>query len=188
LSVVNVAAPNVNCVFDPTCRITVTDTVANLPPTAGYTGTAVLQSRTAGPAPAGTPGAGNYAYIYRVDMTNAAPASDQMCVSSLSLNFGAVSKLPYAGPGTAPADVFVVTAGGLGSIGVRSAEKTGNKVTLRFSLASFPSPGDPFPPVCAGQTTYFVGLASPSTPVASTATAQLGVYGPGSVGARAPLP
>ena len=96
LSVVNVAAPNVNCVFDPACRLTVTDTVANLPPSAGYTGTAVLQSRTAGPAPAGVPGAGNVAYLYRVDLTGAAPASDQMCVSSLSVNFGTVTKLPYA--------------------------------------------------------------------------------------------
>ncbi|GEP58659.1 hypothetical protein [Reyranella soli] len=188
LSVVNVAAPNVNCVFDPACRLTVTDTVANLPPSAGYTGTAVLQSRTAGPAPAGVPGAGNVAYLYRVDLTGAAPASDQMCVSSLSVNFGTVTKLPYAGPGTTPADVFVITTGGLGSVGVRSAEKTGNTVTLRFSLASFPAPGDPYPPVCPGKTSYFVGLASPTAPVPSTTTVQMGVYGPQSVAGRAPLP
>jgi hypothetical protein len=188
LSVVNVAAPNVNCVFGPACKITVTDTVANLPPSPGYTGTAVLQSRTAGPAPAGTPGAGNYAYIYRVDLTGAAPASDQMCVSSMSVNFGAVTKLPYAGPGTTPADVFVITTGGLGSVGVRSAEKTGNIVTLRFSLSSFPAPGDPYPPVCPAQTSYFVGLASPAVPVPSTATVQMGVYGPHGVANRAPTP
>jgi hypothetical protein len=188
LSVVQVAAPNVNCVFDPSCRLTVTDTVANLPPVPGYTGTAVLQSRTASVAPAGVPGAGTIPYIYRVDLTGAAPASDQMCVSSLAVNFGPIVQLPYSGPGLPKADVFVVTTGGLGSIGLRSAEKTGNKVTFRFSLASFPSPGEPFPPVCAGQTSFFFGLASTSAPIPTTAQVVMGVYGTKNVGGRSPMP
>jgi hypothetical protein len=146
LSVVQVNAPNVNCVFDPSCRLTVTDTVANLPPVPGYTGTAVLQSRTASVSPPGVPGSGTIPYIYRVDLTGAAPATDQMCVSSLAVNFGPIVQLPYSGVGNPNADVFVITTGGLGTIGLRSAEKTGNKITFRFSLASFPAPGDPFPP------------------------------------------
>lgn len=188
LSVVQVAAPNVNCIFDPSCTITVTDTVANLPPTAGHAGTALLQSRTAGVSPAGVPGAGTIPYIYRVDLTGAAPASDQMCVSSLSVNFGSVVQLPYAGAGKPNADVFVVSTGGLGSVGLRSAEKTGNTVTFRFSLASFPSPGEPFPPVCAGQTSFFFGLASTSPPVPTTAKVVMGVYGTKDVAARSSMP
>ena len=52
LTVVNVGAPAINCKFDPSCKITVTDTTANftLP---GTSGNAFLQSRT---WPAGRPG------------------------------------------------------------------------------------------------------------------------------------
>jgi hypothetical protein len=186
LTVVQVGAPDVNCVFNASCKLTVTDTVDNLPPVPGYTGKAMLQSRTAVAAATGVPGAGTTVYIYRVDLTGATAATDQMCVSSVAVNFGPIAKLPYSGAGKPKADVFVVTSGGLGTVGLKSADQTGSTVTFQISTASFPAPGDPFPPVCAGQTTFFFGLASTKAPVASKAQVHMGIYGIKSVGARTP--
>src|SRR5271155_2201191 len=111
LTVVNVSAPNVNCVFDSSCKVIVTDTVGNYPPSGRFTGQEILQSRTFVGQP-GTPGAGKTAYLYRVDFTQAQPVGDQACAMNLKIDFGPVSPLPYNGT---PADVVVVTQGGLGS-------------------------------------------------------------------------
>ena len=102
-------APAVNCLFDSSCEITVTDTAANLPAVAGYTGVARPQSRTAKAAASGVPGAGTTVYMYRVDLTGAAAATDQMCVSALTVDFGPIVKLPYAGASKPKGDVFVAT-------------------------------------------------------------------------------
>src|ERR1700679_3765049 len=116
LTVVNVSAPAVNCVFDPSCKVTVTDTVGNYPASPRYTGQEVLQSRTYVGEP-GTSGAGKTAYVYRVDFSQAQPVGDQACAMNLKIDFGPVAPLPYNG---SPADVFVVTQGGIGSVGVAS--------------------------------------------------------------------
>jgi len=50
-------------------------------------------------------------------------------------------------------DVYVVTSGGLGSVGIASAEQTGGMVTFNFAVAG----------VCPGQTSYFFGLTSATT-------------------------
>src|SRR3954468_12639969 len=93
LSVVTVAAPDINCVFETDCTVVVTDSVGNIPlPNA--TGTARLQSRTfAGMA--GAPAAGKTAYEYRVDLTQATAIGDVACVTALDVDFGPVSKLQY---------------------------------------------------------------------------------------------
>src|SRR5947209_16244258 len=58
--------------------------------------------------------------------------SSDLCLLGLVLNFGPVAKLPYkAGP---LADVFVVTTGGLGTIGIKSAEKTGDIIEFEFEI------------------------------------------------------
>jgi hypothetical protein len=188
LTVVPVNAPAVNCLFDTSCRITVSDTVANLPPVAGYTGVARLQSRTATAAASGVPGAGTTVYMYRVDLTGAADATDKMCVSALTIDFGPITPLPYSGPGKSNADVFVVTSGGLGSVGLQSASRSGSAITFQLSSASFAAPGAPFPPVCPGQTSYFFGLASAKPPIATTAQIHMGVYGWKPVAARRAAP
>jgi hypothetical protein len=178
LSIVNVAAPDINCVFETDCTIVVTDSVGNIA-VPGITGTARLQSRTfAGMA--GAPAAGKTGYEYRVDLTQAVAIGDVACVTALSVDFGAVTKLQYNKTGPLD-DVFVVTKGGLGSIGLTSAEQSGNVVEFTFSQ-----------PVCAndaiskGQTTYFFGLASAFAPKGVVAK----VEAPGSddidVKARAP--
>jgi hypothetical protein len=151
LSVVNVNAPAVNCVFNnagaPDCKVVVEDTIGTftLPKD---TGEARLQSRTY-PGAAGAPAAGDMAYVYRVDLTNVKGAT---CVSSLTLFTGAVVKLRYSPPGNS--DVFVVTSGGLGIVGPMSAVKTGDQVFFEFSN------GPAGTPVCPSATSYFFGFAS----------------------------
>jgi hypothetical protein len=101
LSVVNVGAPAINCVFSPTkipdapppaCSVVVNDSVGTFTPP-GDSGDARLQSRTyPGTAPA--PAAGDMAYVYRVDLTTVQGATAANCVATLALDFGPVVKLP----------------------------------------------------------------------------------------------
>ena len=165
LTVVNVGAPAINCVFSPAqipnvpppaCSVVVNDSVGTFKPP-GDSGEARLQSRTyPGTAPA--PAAGDMAYVYRVDLTTVHGLSSPNCVTTLALDFGPVVKLPYGPKGKV--HVFVVTTGGLGSVGLASADQVGKRITFTFSN-----------PVCPGATSYFFGLASKSVkPVAGVAT------------------
>src|SRR3712207_4996793 len=94
LTVVDVNAPAVNCVFSPDCRIVVSDSTGVIPlPFITPPGPVGLQSRTFTAAP-GTPAAGKTGYMYRVSLTEAAGQAE--CLGGLVLNFGPVPKLPYA--------------------------------------------------------------------------------------------
>lgn len=153
LKVVTVNAPAINCVFNATCKVTVTDSVGNLK----YTplgGGARLQSRTYVAKP-GTPGAGKTAYLYRVDLTQGAGFTD--CLAGMVIDFGPVAQLEYL-PGNA-AHVFVVTKGGIGSVGVKSAEQDGDVIQFNFSDY-----------LCAGKSTFFFGLAAATAPKTTDAT------------------
>jgi hypothetical protein len=152
LTVVTVNAPAVNCVFDASCVVVVSDQVGNLT----YTplgGGARLQSRVFAAKP-GAPAAGKTAYLYRVDLTNGTGFTE--CLAGLVLNFGPIAKLPYAGSGQS--DVFVITQGGLGSVGIKSAEQDGDVITFNFSTY-----------LCAGQTSFFFGLAAAKAPMGGEA-------------------
>jgi hypothetical protein len=153
LTVVNVSAPAVNCVFNASCKVVVTDSVATLAFTPLGAG-ASLQSRTY-PGEPGTPGAGTTAYVYRVDLTQATGYTE--CLIGAVINFGPVQQLIY--PANQRADVFVITAGSLGSIGIQSAEQDGSVITFTFSA-----------PLCAGKTSYFFGMASTNAPQSDSAT------------------
>jgi hypothetical protein len=178
LNVVQVAAPGVNCVFSANCTVMVDDTVGQLVlQNLDNKNTAWLQSRTFTGA-AGTPGAGKTGYEYRLDMTQASGALQ--CVGGVVINFGPITQLPYKN--NAPADVYVVTEGGLGTIGIGSAEQDGDVITFNFSKLICPSR-----PANAANTTFFFGLASVHPPMPSVA----GVFATGSppyynVPARAP--
>jgi hypothetical protein len=143
------------------------------------TGTVRLQSRTFAGKP-GAPAAGKTGYEYRLDLTQATAIGDVACVTGLHVNFGPVTKLQYNKVGPAD-DVFVVTKGGLGTIGLMSAEQNRNGITFTFSQ-----------PVCAadtsgpGQTTFFFGLASANTPTEIMATLEVPGLDPVDVKARAP--
>jgi hypothetical protein len=155
LNIVEVNAPKVNCVFQTDCNLPVTDSSSNISlPLLAVPDTAFVQSRTfAGEA--GAPGAGTTGYEYRLSMTE---ASGTGCILGFNLNFGPHKQLPYAN--NALADVYVVTTGGLGTIGLKSAERTGDAIS--FTLAS---------PLCADgppdvkKTTFFFGLAAPAAPM-----------------------
>jgi hypothetical protein len=127
LTVVNVSAPAVNCVFNASCTVLVTDSVRTLEYTPLGSG-AFLQSRTYAGQP-GTPGAGTTAYEYRVDLTQATDYTE--CLAGVVVNFGPVVQLTY--PPNQPADVYVITQGGLGSVGIQSAEQDGDVITFTFN-------------------------------------------------------
>ena len=155
LKIVEVGAPAINCVFQTDCNIPVSDTSGNILFPTLATGTAWLQSRTfAGEA--GAPGAGTTGYEYRISLTQAAGTSE--CIIGFNLNFGAHKQLPYKN--NQLADVYVITAGGLGTIGLKSAEKFGDVIVFELSG-----------PLCADgpadikRTTYFIGLAATAAPM-----------------------
>ena len=179
LTFAKVNAPAINCVFNTTCTVTVSDSVGNIPMPAGVTGTGRVQSRTFA-ATAGSPGAGKTAYLYRVDMTQAVSDGEAPCVTDLAVDFGPVVKLQYDGSGPLD-DGFVIVQGGLGSIGILEALKSGNTITFTFSqpVCAGPTPG-------SGKTTFFFGLASASAPKAVTAKVGWPGLLPLNVAARAP--
>jgi len=178
LTIVEVNAPAVNCVFAVDCILHVNDsTGAVAMPFLAQPGTVWLQSRTFTGA-AGTPGAGKIGYLYRLSMTQAAGFGD--CLVGLVLNFGPVVKLPYKG--NAMADVFVITSGGLGTVKIKSAEQDADVITFEFAkpMCVPPSPSN-------DATTFFFGMASSHTPTFVPAI----IYGFGTpptyeVDARAP--
>lgn len=180
LAVENVGTQAINCLFSAGCAaVAPTDSVANISAAPDITGTARLQTRTFVGAP-GTAAAGKTAYQYRVDLSQAVSSAEVPCVTDVTIDIGPTVQLNYDGTGT-PGDAYVVAQGGLGTIGIFSAVKTGNKVTFTFNQ-----------PVCAGasggtgQSSQFFGVTSASAPKAVTAKAGW----PGTVGldvgARAP--
>jgi hypothetical protein len=179
LSVVTVNSPAINCVYETDCTITVTDSVGTIPVPNLTAGTARLQTRTF-TGLAGAPAAGKTGYEYRIDLTTAVTNAEFSCVTDLAVDFGPITKLQYNNAGPAD-DVYVITHGGLGKIGILFAEQSGSTITFTFSQ-----------PVCAGQTpntgdtTFFFGLTSAFAPRAITA--EVGVPGllPVDVKARGP--
>jgi len=162
LKVVNVGAPAINCVFNPPCTVTVSDTVSDVPMSAGGTGR--LQSRTYKGMP-GSPANGLFAYEYRLDLTHAVGLTNIACIDWMTISFGpVVNTLDYNGD-KKPDQVFVVTSGGLGTIGLASAVQTGSNIKFKFSS-----------PVCEGgapgkgDTSFFWGLVSKQPPQSVTAT------------------
>ncbi len=181
LSIVDVAAPASNCMFDttpipnvppPACQVVVNDSIGVFTPP-GDIGVARLQSRTyPGTAPA--PAAGDMAYVYRVDLTTVKGVTAANCVTRLALKFGPVVKLRYGPNGDS--DIFVVTSGGLGSVGIGSADQVGGTITFTFAA-----------PVCPGATSYFFGLASKSVkPAAGKATVSYSLGGSTTTADRVP--
>jgi hypothetical protein len=162
LKVVNVSAPAINCVFNPTCTVTVNDTSDNVTLSTG--GTGFLQSRTY-PGATGAPAAGLFAYEYRLDLRNAVGATAISCIDWISMSFGpVVSTLDFNGD-RKPDQVFVVTGGGIGSIGIASAIQTGSNIRFNFTA-----------PVCGGgapgrgDSSFFWGLVSRNKAKFVTAT------------------
>lgn len=154
-----VSGANINCLFGSQCALTPHDEVTDIAMPA-ISGKAILQSRTFLGAP-GSTAAGRTAYQYRIDLTDAKALADVSCVTSLTVDFGPVAKLPYAAGTTGIRDVYEIVQGvPANQIGFGSATQTGTEVTFTFAR-----------PVCAGDgitpgaTTFAFGLASLDAPV-----------------------
>lgn len=178
LRVVTVTAPNINCVFNPACAVVVDDSIGEITmPNA--TGLVFLQSRTY-PGVPGAAGNGLTAYVYRLDAHQAVATAEFACITDLAIDFGPVAELQYDGAGDSD-HVYVVTRGGIGSVGILSAEQTDNVITFVFER-----------PVCAtadgapGQSTFFFGLAASGAPVAGSAKVAIAGMEPTDIGVRAP--
>jgi hypothetical protein len=142
---------HLNCIFDNDCKITVDDLASHfLPPAA--TGDAFLQSRLWPIGEMGTPGAGLYAYLYRIDLRNARGVTAAACVTTMQIDFGPIAPLDYNGDSKSD-HVFVITNGGLGNIKPAAATQSGGAITFHFD-----------PSICVGGRTgdssFFFGLAS----------------------------
>ena len=149
LRIVNVGAPAVNCVFAPSCTVTVTDFADSV------FGAGFLQSRTYRAQP-GSPAEGLWVYEYRIDLRAAGPGM----VNEMAIDFGpVVSMLDYDGNGRPGDQVFVVVSGGLGSVGPFSAIQTGRVIHFRFNPSVHGAGA-----AAAGQSTYFFGLVSAAPP------------------------
>jgi hypothetical protein len=180
LKVVNVHSPAYQFVFSPTGSIVVQDTSDTFA-VSGGAGLARLQSRTAVGQP-GAPAAGLYRYSFRLDMTNVYGILNIPCVTSMTIRFGAVvSTFDYNGDGITGDQVFVVTSGGLGSVGLSSATQSGNDVTFHFTGGGVCAGGSPG----TGDSSFFFGLVSSRAPHFVTAAVSDGsnTYSPQ---ARAP--
>jgi hypothetical protein len=179
LKIVNVGAPAINCVFNAACTVGVSDLKDDFPLSAG--GTGLFQSRTFKGA-TGSPAAGLFAYEYRLDLRNAVGITALSCVDWVSVNFGPVVSTLDFGADKKPDQVFVVSNGGLGTIGLASAVQTGSTIKFKFKT-----------PVCAGSTpgkgdsSFFWGLVSkkPTTNITATIHETSGVTHV--VKARAPM-
>jgi hypothetical protein len=167
LRVVNVSAPAINCLFDPSCRVVVDDTTDDAP--LPLSGRHFLQTRTFRGV-RGSAAEGLYVYEYRLDLRNATGLTYLPCMTSLTVNFGAVvGNLDFDGDGKKGDQVFVVTRGGLGSVALASVEKKGDSITFNFDqrVCAGGRPGE-------GQSTYFFGLVSTAPPKAGDATIREG--------------
>jgi hypothetical protein len=154
-----VSAANIECLFGSQCTATPREEIIDIPQ-AGFSGKAVLQSRTFLGVP-GSAAAGRTAYQYRIDLTEATATADNFCIFSLTVDFGPVEKLPYAAGATALRDVYEIVQGAPpDQIGFVRAEKDGDAVTFTFAR-----------PICAadaknpGHASFFFGLASLHAPV-----------------------
>jgi hypothetical protein len=147
LKVVNVGKPAVNCLFNPACKVTVTDLSAPIW-TSGF-----LQSRYYTGA-AGAPAAGKHVYEYRVDLRNVVGALAIPFITSVTLDIGPTQKFDFNGDGTLD-DVFVTTSGGIGNVALSSAVRAGNKITFTFAspVAGGSAPGK-------GDSSFFFGVVS----------------------------
>ena len=160
-TVVNTSAPQINCVFTPTCSIPILNHVYTLS-NGGKISTRIFQGQS------GAPAYGKWVYIYRVDMTNAVGVLNIPYVSGMSIGaWGPVLSFDYNFDSVATDQVFVVTAGGSGTIGLSSAGWFWGVTYFTFSSPIYggSQPGQ-------GQSSYFFGLTSDHPPVIRNATVQ----------------
>jgi len=158
LKVVNVPAPAINCIFTiaSPCSIRVSDTAADVPMSSGGSGR--LQTRTF-KGLTGSPADGMFAYEYRLNLVDTLSDTNAECIDWMSISFGPVVNTLDYDRDQKRDQVFVITSGGVGTIGLASAVQTADTIKFKFNKA-----------VCAGSaagkgdSSFFWGLVSKSQP------------------------
>ncbi len=186
LKIVKAASGTIDCVFksgpDCTGGGTAGSAGVSIFSLAGSTGNALMQNSTALAAP-NTAGAGRTAYFYRVDLSEVTAIGDFACITDITIDFGPIAALQYDGSGP-PDDVFIVTQGGVGSVGLESAVQNGRNITFTFER-----PICATPPPSRGEASLSFGLASAAGPrPSSAALSQPGVVESLVAGTEAPSP
>jgi len=151
----------VQCLFSPSCSVTVTDYGAyfSVP---GGSGNGHLQSRIYQGQP-GTVGAGKWVYEYRIDLTQVAgityiPYADELAI----YNWGTLRQYDFNSDGISTDQVFNKTSG-LGTKPVTSAFLSGG--WSYFVVSSGVAAGNY---VGGGESSYFFGMVSDQAPVLRT--------------------
>lgn len=149
----------VNCLFSPSCSVTVTDYISEFGINGG-SGNARLQSRIFQGQP-GSTAAGKWIYEYRINLAPVGgivnvPYVDQLAIQS----FGTVLTYDYNANGIVTDDVFNVTSGGVGTKPVTTAFLTApwSYFVLNNRVYAGNYPG-------GGESSYFFGLLSDQAPV-----------------------
>ena len=158
LNVVNTSAPQVNYVFSTDGTVTVTDMTSPLL-NGGF-----LQSRIFQGEP-GSQAAGKWLYEYRLDLRCAMSAVNPPYATSVSLATGPILSYDYNFDSVATDHVFVVTAGGLGTVGLSWANWFAGYSGFNFSAPVWSATSG-----CNGDTSYFWGYTSVNPPQVVTAT------------------
>jgi hypothetical protein len=160
-NVVNTAW-TVQCLFSPTCGVTVTDYGADFA-VSGGSGMGHLQSRIY-QGQAGSAAAGKWIYEYRINMgpvggLTYVPYADQLAIAY----WGTLRQYDYNSDSIATDQVFNITSGGSGSKAVTSAFLSGPwsyfVVSSRVYAGNYPG---------GGESSYFFGMVSDQAPVLRT--------------------
>lgn len=158
LNVVNTSSPAVNYVFSTDGTVTVTDMSSPLL-NGGF-----LQSRIFQGEP-GSPAAGKWVYEYRLDLRCTQNALNPPYATAVNLSAGPVLSYDYNFDTVATDQVFVVTSGGMGTIGLSSANSFFGYVGFNFSAPVWSATSN-----CNGDSSYFWGYTSSYAPTVVTAT------------------
>jgi hypothetical protein len=151
-----VQAPLINTAFSSSGQVTASDTTGTITLPDG-TGSGFVQSRTIGPGQPGTVAAGLTGYLYRLDLTGIS-AGAAGGLTRIVIPTGAPPAVAWPGA-SGPSPLFVITEGGTGSVAPARIQLIGHLTVVDFD-----------PPLPAGQSSFFFGLAAAATPVATDLT------------------
>ncbi|MEM1194364.1 MAG: hypothetical protein AAGH42_13350 [Pseudomonadota bacterium] len=165
LRLVEVRSPQINCVFDRDCRITVQDFSEQFTlPFAG--GIGFLQSRQFPVGEPGTRGEGLHAYLYRLDLTQMRNDQTARCIRSVRFDAPALAPLRYSNRRNArQADLFYL-ANALGKVKPARVVRDGKAIEVRFGNLCTAGPNE-----TNGSSSVFFGFAA--TTAAATVRARV---------------
>lgn len=152
----------VQCLFSPSCSVTVTD-YASAFAISGGSGNGLLRSRIF-QGQAGSSAANKWIYEYRIDLTPVAGITYPPSVDELAIDtWGAVLTYDYDSNGIVTDDVFNISSGGTGTKPVTTAF-----VSTPWTFFVLNSPVYAGNYQGGGESSYFFGLLSDRAPVLRT--------------------